>query len=183
VQHNVEITGTTYANVCVPGAQVRTRGTGLTGYECGGLCRPANVYQGQNEIDEGGVAPDSCEARWGAAPPSDSVAGESCRYWWAREPFEMGSAYSNHFGFCFKHAAFQYDTNGDGTPDAPFPRCPSLTTGDVVPPIENPPHNDAQYFWCMANPAAPPVPWAPTPRNTRLQMQGASLDRVGNWRR
>jgi hypothetical protein len=58
-------------------------------------------------------------------------------------------------GWCFKHAVFQYDTDGDMTDDAPFPRCTALTTGDVELPIGNPPHNDAQYFWCVALP--PPM--------------------------
>jgi hypothetical protein len=113
-----------------------------------------DVYMGVNEADEGGVAPYTCQAA-GAAAPDDPTNGESCRYWWAREPFEGLSQFSNTLGWCFKHAAFQYDTNGDQTPDAPFPRCITLTTGDIVPPIGNPPHNDAQYFWCAALPDAP----------------------------
>jgi hypothetical protein len=64
--------------------------------------------------------------------------------------------------------------------DAPFPRCIALTTGDVVLPIGNPPHNDAQYFWCvqltlMLNKlgVAPPAPAAaPSP---------PALDRLGRW--
>jgi hypothetical protein len=39
--------------------------------------------------------------------------------------------------------------------DRAFPRCTTLTTGDVEPPIGTPPHNDAQYFWCVALP--PPM--------------------------
>ena len=64
-------------------------------------------------------------------------------------------------GFCWKHATDTYDSNGDGTPDLPFPRCITLTTGDVVPPLSTPPHNDALYFWC--------APW-PTP----MTLQGSS---------
>ena len=74
-------------------------------------------------------------------------------------------AYSNTVGWCFKHAAFQYDTNGDQTPDAPWPRCVNLTTGDMVLPIGD--GNDALFFWCVAEPA-------PLRREPRVL-----LDRVG----
>ena len=149
VGHGEEITGTAFANSCVPGAQPRRRDGATFTVECGGLCTPTDVTSTTNMTSEAGVAPLGCD-RWGAAPPSDGTAGESCRYWWAREPFDGLSPYSNSVGWCFKHAAFQYDSNGDMTVDAPFPRCTTLTTGDLVPPIANPPHNDAQFFWCVA---------------------------------
>jgi hypothetical protein len=148
------ITGTAFANSCVPGAQPRRRDQATAQVECGGLCRPADVTSTTHVADEGGVAPHDCQDRWGAAPPTDATAGESCRYWWAREPFDLLSPYSNTVGWCFKHAIVQYDTDGDMVVDAPFPRCTTLTTGDVVPPIGNPPHNDAQFFWCTALPAS-----------------------------
>lgn len=148
------ISGSSFANSCVPGGMPRAADDTGTTFECGALCQMTDVYMGVNEADEGGVAPYTCQAA-GAAAPDDPTNGESCRYWWAREPFEGLSQFSNTLGWCFKHAAFQYDTNGDQTPDAPFPRCITLTTGDIVPPIGNPPHNDAQYFWCAALPDAP----------------------------
>jgi hypothetical protein len=149
--HGELITGSAFANSCLPGHQPRRRDGVTQDLECGALCQPTDVYQGMNVADEGGVAPYTCAAA-GASPPDDGVAGESCRYWWAREPFDTLSPFSNTVGWCFKHAVFQYDSNGDQVEDAPFPRCPVLTTGDVVPPIGNPPHNDAQYFWCAALP-------------------------------
>lgn len=162
IGHGEAITGPAFANSCVPGAQPRRRDGMSNTFECGGLCAPADVTSTMNMASEAGVAPLGCE-RWGAAPPSDPTAGESCRYWWAREPFFGLSPYSNSVGWCFKHAAFQYDSNGDLTPDAPFPRCTTLTTGDVVPPIVNPPHNDAEYFWCTALPAT--FTGGPAPRS------------------
>lgn len=168
------ITGAVYANSCVPGAKPR-RVFGTANFECGGLCAPAEVTMGVNVASEGGVAPNSCQARWGAAAPSDATAGESCRYFWAQEPFDALSPFSNTLGFCFKHAAALYDSNGDMTPDAPFPRCTTLTTGDMVPPIENPPGNDALYFWC-----------APKPAMKRKQAverhEVPTLQRLTNWR-
>jgi hypothetical protein len=118
------------------------------------------VYQGVNVASEGGVSPYTCASK-GAALPGDALAGESCRYWWSRESFDGLTAYSNTVGWCFKHAAFQYDTDGDNLNDAPFPRCTVVTTGDVLPPIGNPMHNDAQYFWCVPLPTsfAKPLRW------------------------
>lgn len=147
--HGEAIDGPTFANSCVPGAQPRVAVQGSGAYECGGLCRPAAVTSTSNQASEGGVAPDSCQARWGAAPPEDGTAGESCRYWWARERFTPPSAFGNSLGWCVKHATFRYDTNGDMQPDAPFPRCTAVTTGDVLPPVMVPPQSDAEAFWCV----------------------------------
>ena len=148
IGHGQVIVGQAFANSCLPGHQPRRRDPVSATIECGALCRPADVTSTTNMVSEGGVAPATCIAK-GAAAPGTPGTGESCRYWWAREPFTSLSPYSNTLGWCFKHAAFQYDSNLDGTTDAPYPRCINLTTGDVVPPIGNPPHNDAQYFWCV----------------------------------
>ncbi|KAB2910215.1 MAG: hypothetical protein F9K40_03130 [Kofleriaceae bacterium] len=67
--------------------------------------------------------------------------------------FTALSPFSNTFGWCFEHSAFLYDSNNDLTLDRPFPRCTSLTT--IESPIDDPPHNDAEYFWCVAAP--PPM--------------------------
>jgi hypothetical protein len=150
--HGQEITGPAFANSCLPGHQPRRRSPSDLVFECGALCGMVDVYSMTNEAAEGGQSPYTCESK-GAAAPSDPMNGESCRYWWAREPFENPSAFSNTIGFCFKHAVYSYDSDGDMTPDAPFPRCITLTTGDVVPPIGNPPVSDALYFWCQAEPA------------------------------
>lgn len=158
--HGELIVGTAFANSCLPGHQPRRRDGVTQDLECGALCQVIDVYSGVNEADEGGVAPYTCAAA-GALPPADPTGGESCRYWWAREAFEGLSPYSNTVGWCFKHAGFLYDTNGDMTPDAPFPRCTALTTNDIVPPVGNPPHNDAEYFWCTALPGAPALAAGP----------------------
>jgi hypothetical protein len=159
VGHNADLAGTAFANSCTPGAQPRRKDGISTTLQCGGLCNANDVTstsgsEGGLEIAGNALAKDNCQTSWGARPATDGTAGESCRYWWAREPFTSLGPYSNTVGWCFKHAIFQYDTNGDQMPDAPFPRCAILTTGDVVPPIGNPPHNDALYFWCVAQPSA-----------------------------
>ncbi len=156
---NTDITGVVYANSCVPGAQPRSKGTGVTGTECGGLCNPSDTMT-TNMTAEGGLeltvpagAKDNCQTSWAAPPASDTTAGESCRFWWAREPFDGIGAFSNSVGWCLQHNQLMYDTNADMTPDATFPRCLGLTTGDVVLPINNPPRSDAQDFWCASLPA------------------------------
>ena len=164
VQHGQTITGTAFANSCVPGAKPRRKDQSTMTMECGGLCAPAEVTMGMNTADEGGIAPNNCQTRWGAAPPPDSTSGESCRYFWAVEPGPNLTRFSNTLGYCFKHAAFQYDSNGDLTPDMPWPRCTTLTTGDVVPPF-SPMQNDALYFACVPQPVmkrAQPSPRMPS---------------------
>lgn len=103
------------------------------------------------------------------------AAGESCRYFWAVEPFDPLTRFSNTLGFCFKHATALYDSNGDMTLDAPFPRCTTLTSGDVLPPIANPPESDALFFWCVEKPAMK--------RPQAVEREAVLvLDRLTNWR-
>ena len=147
--HGDELAGPVYANSCVPGAQPRRRSSASDAVQCGGLCKPVDstrTFVGS----EGGLNPDSCQMKWGAAPADDGGLGESCRYWSGRESFTGLSPFSNTVGWCFRHVAFLYDPDGDGTLDAQFPRCAALTRGDVVPPVGDPPHDDAAYFWCVA---------------------------------
>lgn len=120
------LTAPIFANTCRPGFAPRPRGDGAA--ECGALCRPRDVARGLHEADEGGVAPDTCAAR-GAPAPDDPQAGESCRYWWAREPFDGLSRYSNTLGWCFRHAG-GVDT-----------RCV-----DLAP-------DDAALMWCLTRPS------------------------------
>ncbi len=158
VGHDQDITGPAYTNSCVPGAMVRLKEPGSNVVQCGGLCRPAHVTVNMNTQHEGGIATpeagdaDNCQSRWGAAAPGLGGSGESCRYYWSREPFEHLSPYSNSVGWCFKHAAFQYDSDGDGEPDTPWPRCTQLTESDSVPPMHDPPMSDALEFWCTPHP-------------------------------
>jgi len=183
LMHDQDIVGTAYANSCVPGAQPRRKDALTQDLECGGLCRMVDVRMGVNEASEGGEVTssttdiDSCQATWGAPSPSDALEGESCRYWRGREPFDALSPYSNTVGWCFEHATYLYDSDRDMTPDRLFPRCTALTTGDIEPPIDNPPHNDALYFWCHE---APPPMLAITLRSIRALHVGeaSKLDRL-----
>jgi hypothetical protein len=157
VPHGVAITGTAFANSCEPGAQPRRRDSSTMIIECGGLCRPADVTSTTNMSLEGGIAPDACQGRWGAPAPDDATAGESCRFWHMREPFADLSPFSNSVGWCMAHARLLFDSDGDQTPDAPFPRCIDVTHGDLLPPFGD----DAVNFGCAADSllaAPPPLP-------------------------
>lgn len=171
IGHDEPIAGLAFANSCLPGLEPRRADQTGTAMECGALCDvedvfvtdPADADSGPrpaprpaaevtNADAEGGRAPITCASK-GAAPPDDPAAGESCRYWWARETFDELSPYSNTIGWCFEHTSYRYDSDGDQAVDAPFPRCAALSSADKVPPLASPPHDDARYFWCKALPA------------------------------
>lgn len=143
------------ANACLPRHQPRVADpANTTVFECGALCQPNDVNAGINEADEGGVddgsaMPLTCEAA-GASPPDGVTAGESCRYWYARERFTNGSRYSNTVGWCLKHVFNWRDTDGDQLGDAPIPRCITLESGaDNLPPVGV---ADDLSFWCVQRP-------------------------------
>lgn len=176
--HGEELPGGPFANACAPGHTPRKIGEGSDTYECGALCLPADVTSTTHLDAEGGVAPYTCESK-GASPPDDATNGESCRYYWGLEPFVGVSPFSNTLGFCFKHAVYQYDSNGDHLSDTPFPRCSTLTRGDVIPPISNPAGDDALEFWCVARPVSLTRRTVSPPRAVESR---AWADRIGNWR-
>lgn len=184
VQHNQPINGSWFANSCVPGHQPRRVDQSSQQMECGALCAPADVTSTTNTQSESGVVPYNCEKQSAsspnpAAPPDDPDAGESCRYYWSREPFDPPSRYGNTVGWCFKHAKFQYDSDGDNSLDTPFPRCIDVTNGDVIPPVMNPPISDALYFWCVAVPTSTPL-LGPVGRKPPTRVP-VLLDRVTGW--
>jgi hypothetical protein len=168
--HNMPITGKTYSNSCAPGHVPRQAVQGVSGNECAGLCKPADVYNGSNDGRsgrpdfEGGNStetnwmspprPATCESAGGASVlPAVPTTGESCQAYWTRETAPTVTAFSNSVGWCFNHASWRYDPDGAepiNNTDA-YPRCINTTTGDVLPPVNaSMPHNDAIYFGCMS---------------------------------
>ena len=113
--------------------------------------------------------------------PEVPDTGESCQYYWTREPSSEPTPFSNTLGWCFPVQSWRYDPDGmDPINNTdPYPRCPTLTTGDVVPPISTDiPQNDAMYFGCVAlqdGPPPPPAPAPPAPRRPAPTL----LDRLG----
>jgi hypothetical protein len=200
VAHKEEITGQVFANSCVPGAQPRRRDGTTQVTECGGLCAPKDVFVTDPANADSGARPapkaanlvtnfdaeagdravKNCEVHWLADPVSNNTSGEGCRYWWAREPFDDLSPFSNTVGWCFTAPNFQYDSNADQTPDAPFPRCAALSSGDKVPPVSNPPGDDATYFWCKALPAMLQTSIKHVKKD--IEIRQPKLDRLGGWR-
>lgn len=189
--HGEVITGPAFANSCLPGHQPRrVNGDDLT-VECGALCSPADVFvtdpanaddgplpaprppaEVTNAEAEGGVAPRDCATR--GAVPIGSPGGESCRYWWAREPFDGISAFSNTVGWCFAHERFRYDADADMMPDHPFPRCAALSSTDRVPPFGGTAADDATFFWCKARPAM----FKTSMQHVRSALREPALDRI-----
>ncbi len=155
IEHNMPITGNPAANSCLPYHSPRRTGPGATTFECGALCQPNDVSQNLNVNDEGGVSGSTreCTDR-NAPPPATANGGESCRYFWAREPFAELSPFSNTLGFCWDHTLLWYDSNNDMTGDMKTPRCTTLPVGmDLLPPVGNPPVPDPLFFWCIQQPA------------------------------
>jgi hypothetical protein len=161
--------------------RVAVQGTSV--FECGALCKPADVYSDRNEAYEGGDTtttnwmnqPATCESAGGVSTrPEVPSTGESCRFWWVRQGGPAQDAFSNSLGFCFNHASYRYDSDGQApwTLTTAMPRCPALTTADVFPPVDaQSRHNDAQFFGCMSMAEATP-PYTP-----ELRVQPVLSDR------
>lgn len=184
VAHNLPINGTVYANSCVPGHVARQAVQGESAFECASLCKPADVYMGNNEAYEGGNStvtnyanmPATCESAGGATVrPEVPTTGESCQYFWTRESTTGLTAFSNTIGWCFNHASWKYDPDGmepiNNTAD--YPRCITTTTGDVIPP-NNGTESDAQYFGCTALPTS----FVSSEKPTKFAVPKAKVDRL-----
>lgn len=133
------------ASGCAPGGNVFLNGcnqgyvplmydmTGSTQIDCIAWCKPLNCYQGNcgtGNANAIGASPHRCNT-------VDAVgafgAAEECTFIWIYEMDQSAnlvrSPYSDTLGVCFDHSKYQYDTNGDGTPDTVLPACSSLPTG------------------------------------------------------
>jgi hypothetical protein len=119
--------------------------------------------------------------------PGVAVTGEACQFYWTREPSVNVTNFSNTLGWCFNVQSWKYDPDGmepiDNTAD--YPRCSSdgvtigataMTTGDLIPPIGDPPHDDALYFGCT------PLPSALTGAAPVRRPEPVQLDRLGSYR-
>jgi hypothetical protein len=217
--HNQPIIGPVFANSCAPGHMPRTAVQDQPGAECGALCKPADVYNGLNDGRngrpnyEGGnssvfnwmtpAKPATCESAGGpTVRPEVPGTGESCQFYWTREPSVNLTAFSNTLGWCFNFASWRYDPDGMepiNNTDA-YPRCINVTTGDVLPPLDpTQPQNDALYFGCVQLPALdgalapssslqrPALDGAPEPSAghpvTRAPARQPKLDRLGPYTR
>ena len=120
--------GTALANICVPGGYPSRRGDG-TRY-CAPFCRPAETHSGATAA-AAGLSPYSCPEVGASSPPNE------CVFAWIVSPMDPPPARLNALGVCFDRTGRQYDSNGDGSLDTPWPSCTELsntdTDGDGVP--------------------------------------------------
>ncbi|HEX5064352.1 MAG TPA: hypothetical protein VFV99_33485, partial [Kofleriaceae bacterium] len=104
---------------------------------CTALCQPKNCFMGScgggNNPDRLGAAPHRCQVPDRMGSFDTTAGGESCRYIWSFEIDDQGnflrSPTSDTVGFCFDHGKYQYDSDGDNTPDTPLPACATLPDG------------------------------------------------------
>jgi hypothetical protein len=103
---------------------------------CVALCVPQNCYLGScgsNNADRLGAMGNRCNATDRAGTFDTSADGEHCRYLWSFEIDDQNnflrSPTSDTVGFCFDHSKYLYDSNGDGSADAPVPACATLPDG------------------------------------------------------
>ena len=122
------ITGSVYANSCVPGATAARRMDG-TNY-CTAFCRPVETHSGAT-AGAAGMSPHTCPDRGAASPPNE------CLFGWFLSSMDPPDPRLNMLGVCFDRTGRLYDSDGDTTPDAPWPSCTTLvntdTDGDLVP--------------------------------------------------
>jgi hypothetical protein len=137
--------GSPYLNGCNQGYEPLVGDqTGMTTVYCSALCKPANCFQGNcgaNNSNQVGVLPHRCNNTDALGSFNSAVTGEECTYFWFLEVDPNTSTldrspYSDSLGFCLDHALYRYDSNNDGTADAPLPACSSLPLmGTGVPPV------------------------------------------------
>jgi hypothetical protein len=165
VSHNQPLTPPIYANSCAPGHYGRAVQTNGQNYQCAAFCKPADVYAGVNDGVSGRPAyeggdprspnwlnqPATCESVAGAsARPEVPTTGESCRYYGLLETHDYVTRFSNTLGICVPHARWLYDPTDGNNPTTPWPRCPTLTTGDVLTPLNG--RSDALDWGCTTRP-------------------------------
>ncbi len=125
-----------YINSCNQGYEPLLReSTGSTTVVCVALCKPLNCYSGNcgtNANNRLGALPHNCTTSSAVGTfNSSSTSGEHCHYFWSLEVDGtnanlLRSPYSDTLGLCFDHSKYQYDSNGDQTPDTAYPACKDL---------------------------------------------------------
>lgn len=135
-----------FTNSCNQGyVPVLIEATGSSVTICVAYCEPVNCFMGNcgsNNVDRLGKAPNRCspEDRIGTfdGVTMGSDDGEHCRFLWASEidrdtKIFLPSQWSDKIGFCVDHSKYQYDADGDGTPDTMYPACATLPDGFGMP--------------------------------------------------
>lgn len=180
--------GNPFVNGCAPGYMpFFIEGTGSMTTLCTGLCAPAEIDDTDaHKLNGPGDATVSAKLVDKAAPAvgdglcqagkkGSAVGGtQNCLFLW---PFLLDangnpgtSPFNETLGVCFSFTQFQFDSDGDMTPDTTFPDCATLpprsdaTTGDA---------DDAADFGCQLienSQFAPSQKGAPALKNFRLTL-------------
>lgn len=116
-----DITGTAFANSCVPGGLPVPHPNG-TGSYCTAFCAPVETSTAATG-SPGGMAPHSCG--------DVGLTSSECLFAWFLSPSPAPDPRLDHFGYCFDRTGRMIDTDGDGTPDAPWPSCTTLAPTDT----------------------------------------------------
>jgi hypothetical protein len=122
------VPGTPTSNACVPGA---TPARGPSGaIVCTPFCRPVATSSAA-PAGAAGMSPHACGDVGVPAPPNE------CIYAWVQSGTPVRDPRLDMLGTCFDRTGRMIDTNGDGTPDAPWPSCtelaPTDTDGNGIP--------------------------------------------------
>lgn len=128
-----------FLNSCMSGYTIAFAhdATGSNNVDCYAFCKPGDAYMGNAGVQApNGVAPHRCSnndalGAFGTVPNGTAASnGEHCVYSWFFEVDTAGmlhiSPTSNTVGICWDHSKYQYDSNGDGTPDTIIPPCAAL---------------------------------------------------------
>ncbi len=126
--------GSPYLNGCAQGYEpLVADSTGSNTIVCVALCKPGNTYMGNTCQHPAGESPHACDSTDARGTFNTATAtnnGDHCVYSWMFELDGSGnlvrSPTSDTVGFCLDHSKYQYDSNGDGTPDAVWPLCSTL---------------------------------------------------------
>jgi hypothetical protein len=126
-----------FLNACMSGYAIAFAhdATGSNNIDCYAFCKPGDAYMGNAGTQApNGVAPHRCNNNdaLGAFGNTATVTvnGEHCMFSWFFEVDTAGmlhkSPTSDTVGICWDHTKYQYDSNGDGTPDTVVEACGTL---------------------------------------------------------
>ena len=187
--------GNPYLNGCAPGfIPLFYERTGSTVTLCSGICAALEISNAQPAANADGddnalgKAPTAAAAVAGGATcgvtarGSGPGVGSQCHYLWpyledeatGELPVAFERDYVDKLGVCFAISFFQYDSNGDMTPDAPYPDCTTLPPTGAANMFGN-----ASYWGCLKRSNTPTMltssgkkaQLAPELQNVRLPKQ------------
>jgi hypothetical protein len=156
--------GQFFVNSCAPGYTILIAGmTGSQTPVCSGLCAAGNISNVAAEAaNDTGVDAATAKLVRNAAPAagdglcvaakkgSASGGPQNCAFLWTFTingmNVEIAPEYLDNLGFCFSFNQYQFDSDGDMTPDQNFPDCKTLPKRSAATPGDS---DDAADFGCQ----------------------------------